>query len=109
MIYHPMAHQPWIGFQLLMKFSCPKSNAPSMHTLPISSPPILLRADDEPMGGAILDNEQSSDDDSVNGEVEYCLPDNNFLVIAELDQAPIEEGEGQSDIDAEAHSDVGNR
>jgi len=33
-----------------------------------------------------------SDDDSVNGEVEYCPPNNDFLVIAELDRTPIEEG-----------------
>jgi len=31
------------------------------------------------------DNEQSPDNDSVNGEVD-CPSDNDFLVIAELDQ-----------------------
>ena len=95
--------------QPLTKFSCPKSNAPSMHTPPITPPSILLRVDDEPTDGAVLDNEQSSDDDLVNGEVEYCPPDNDFLVIAELDWAPIEEGEDQSDVNEEAHSDIGNR
>ena len=100
---------PVVETQPLMKFSCSKSNTPSTHTLPVAPPPILLRVDDEPMDGAVLDNEQSSDDDSVNGEVEYCPPDNDFLVIAELDWAPIEEGEDQSDIDEEAHSEIGNR
>ena len=43
------------------------------------------------------------------GHNKYCPPDNDFLVIAELDWAPIEEVEDQSDIDEEvcSNSNVG--
>ena len=98
---------PMVETQPFTKCSWLKSNAPSthmLHTPPIAPPPTV---DDEPMDDAILglDDEQSSDNDLVNGEVEYCPPDNDILVIAELDWAPIDEAEDQSDAD-EVHSNV---
>ena len=72
------------------------------------TPPISLRVDKVAVGIVTgWDDEESSDDDSINGEVDYCPPPGDFLVIAELDQVPIEEGEDQSDVD-EAHSDAGS-